>query len=316
MTAFRTVITPKKEHFQIDYNSKVLLIGSCFTEHISKKLDYFKFDTLTNPFGIVFNSSAIKTAVNHCVQNKVYAKADLNNHNDLWFSFNHHSQFSNPDLETSLMDINSKITEAHKFIKEASHIVITLGTAWVYTEKESGKIVANCHKIPQRNFTKSLQSIPQITSDLDNISKEIESVNPHAKLLFTVSPVRHLRNGFAENMLAKAHLIAAVHHYISNNDNSYYVPAYEIMMDDLRDYRFYEADMIHPNSTAVNYIWDYFKSSWISDKANTTMTKIDSIQKDLQHRPFNINTDAYKIFKQNLDKKIAAIAAIHPSIKF
>lgn len=316
MTVFRTQLTPQKQQSQIDYNSKILLLGSCFTEHISQKLGYFKFDTLTNPFGIVFNSNALKTVVNQCVLNKVYSQADLNQHNHLWFSFNHHSKFSSPDLKPTLTGINSEIGEAHQFIKEATHIVITLGSAWVYTNNDSGKIVANCHKIPQQKFTKSLQNIDDIINDLDEIYSNIKSINSQAKLLFTISPIRHLGNGFAENMLSKAHLISAVQEHINHKKDSYYIPAYEIMMDDLRDYRFYEADMIHPNSTAINYIWDFFKSSWLSDKANIIMKEIDSIQKDLQHRPFNTNTESYQQFKNNLDKKIAAVTAIYPLIKF
>lgn len=316
MTAFRTAIKPQKQQNQIDYQSKILLLGSCFTEHISQKLAYFKFDTLTNPFGIIFNSSALNTAVNHCVLNKVYSQADLNQYNDLWFSFNHHSKFSSPDLETTLTRINSEISKAHQFIKEATHIVITLGTAWVYTNNDSHKIVANCHKIPPQKFTKSLQSISDIINDLDGIYSDIKSLNPTVKFLFTVSPIRHLQNGFAENMLSKAHLISAVQEYIKNKRDSYYIPAYEIMMDDLRDYRFYEADMIHPNSTAINYIWDFFKDSWVSDKSKIMMKEIDRIQKDLQHRPFNLNTKTYKVFRQHLDEKIALIKAQNPKIKF
>jgi len=316
MSSFRTSLKVKKQKNTIDYNSKILLIGSCFTEHISEKLIYFKFDALTNPFGILFNSSAIKTTINQIIENKVYNKSDLERHHNLWHSFHHHSRFSSPVLNNTLTDINTNITKAHKFIKEASHIIITLGTAWVYTLNKSHNIVANCHKIPQQEFTKSLQNTIQIIDDLNCIYTNIKSSNPMAKLLFTVSPIRHLRNGFAENMLSKAHLISAVQAHIKSKIDSFYIPAYEIMMDDLRDYRFYESDMIHPNTTAINYIWDYFKSSWISDKANQTMREIDSIQKDLQHRPFNKDTEAYQKFKINLVKKLAILKVNYPSIKF
>lgn len=316
MTSFRTTIKVEKQAQSFDYDSRILLLGSCFTEHISQKLAYFKFDTLTNPHGIVFNSSAIKTAVLDCVNNKVYTIADLKKHNDLWFSYKHHSQFSSPESAKTLTTINNAINDAHYFIKTASHIVITLGTAWVFTEKDSEKIVANCHKVPQKQFTKSLQSIPQITNDLEAIEIAIKSVNKKAKIIYTVSPIRHLRNGFAENMQSKAHLIAAVQAHINQQKNNYYFPTFEIMMDDLRDYRFYEADLIHPNSTSIDYIWDLFKNSWLSNKTNETMSTIDGIQKDLQHRPFNKNTEAHRKFMENLNKKIAALTAIHPTIKF
>jgi len=316
MSFFRTSLKLVKQKSTIDYNSNILLIGSCFTEHISKKLEYFKFNTLSNPYGILFNSSAIKTAINQIIENKTYTKADLKLHNNLWFSFNHHSQFSSPQLEKALTDINTNILEAHQFIKKASHIVITIGTAWVYTNNDSNKIVANCHKIPQLNFTKSLQNISQIIDDLNYIYNDIKTVNNKSKILLTVSPVRHLRNGFTENMLSKAHLISAIQKSIINKKDGYYFPSYEIMMDDLRDYRFYESDMIHPNGTAINYIWNYFKDSWISNKAMVTMKEVDNIQKDLQHRPFNKDTETYKNFKINLNKKIMALKIKQPSINF
>ena len=316
MNSFRTTIKIKRQKPAIDYNSKIMLLGSCFTEHINEKLTYFKFDTLTNPFGIVFNSNAIKTAIKECVNSKVYTETDLKKHDGLWFSFKHHSQFSSPDITKTLADINTSINTANSFIKKASHIIITLGTAWVYVNNETGKIVANCHKVPQKQFTKSLQSITQISDDLKAIFKIIKSVNKKATIIFTVSPVRHLRNGFEENMLSKAYLLVAVQEQVAKNKDCFYIPAYEIMMDDLRDYRFYEADMVHPNKTAINYIWQYFKNSWISDKVFKIMNNIESIQKDLQHRPFNQNSSAYKLFKQNLDKKIAKFSKENPAISF
>jgi len=316
MSSFRTTIKTKKQEQSIDYNSKILLLGSCFTEHISQKLDYFKFDTLTNPFGILFNASAQQKAVLDCVENKTYTKADLTQNDGLWHSFNHHSQFSSPDAAKTLTAINTSINTANIFIKEASHIIITLGTAWVYTYNDSGKIVTNCHKVPQRQFTKSLQSVAQITANLERMYKALKSVNQKVTIIFTVSPIRHLRNGFEENMLSKAHLITAVHKHVSQYNDCFYVPAYEIMMDDLRDYRFYEADMIHPNPTAINYIWEHFKNSWLSDKVFTTMKEIDAIQKDLQHRPFNKNSELHKKFEENLNKKIITLTAIYPKIKF
>jgi len=316
MASFRTTIKPVKQTPAIDYNSKIVLLGSCFTEHISQKLNYFKFKTLTNPFGIIFNTTALKESVLDCVKNKTYSKADLIEHDGLWHSFKHHSQFSSSNLDKTLGAINTSVKQGHDFFKTASHIVITLGTAWVYTYNDTQNIVANCHKIPQKRFTKSLQSIVQIKADLDAIYTLIKKVNPKVQFLFTVSPVRHLRNGFTENMLSKAHLIAAVQKHVEENKDSFYIPAYEIMMDDLRDYRFYDADMIHPNSTAINYIWDFFKNSWLSDKVFTTMKTIDGIQKDLQHRPFNTNTEGYKKFKKALDREITAFSKQHPNIKF
>lgn len=316
MTEFRTVIKPIQNKNSIDYNSNVLLFGSCFTEHISGKLNYFKFKQVTNPFGILFNSSAIKTAVEHCVNNTVYTENDLKYHNELWFSLNHHTCFSSPNCATTLKAINTKITEAHASLKEATHIIITLGTAWVYTHKETEIIVGNCHKLPQNKFNKSLQSIEAITNDLSTIKTAIRSINPKCTILYTVSPIRHLRDGVTENSLSKAHLLSAIQAHIKITSNTFYIPAYEIMIDDLRDYRFYTDDMLHPNSTAINYIWNYFKESWILEKVFPLMKEIENLQKTLNHRPFNTDTEAFKSFKETLNKKIADFSKRNPNISF
>ena len=316
MAEFRTVIKPIQHKNSIDYNSKILLLGSCFTEHISEKLSYFKFKQVTNPFGILFNSSAIKTALKHCVNNTVYTENDLKFYNELWFSLNHHTCFSSSDSRTTLEAINSKITATHSFIKEVTHIIITLGTAWVYTHNESQIIVGNCHKLPQKKFNKSLQNIDAITNDLSTIRATIQSINPNCTILYTVSPVRHLRDGFTENSMSKAHLISAIQTHIKATENTYYVPAYELMLDDLRDYRFYTDDMLHPNNAAINYIWNYFKESWISEKTYTLMKEIENLQKALNHRPFNTDTETYKKFKSTLDKKIALFSKKNPTISF
>ncbi|MCX7552068.1 GSCFA domain-containing protein [Xanthomarina sp. F2636L] len=297
----------KQQHNQIDYHTKLLLIGSCFVENIGGKLDYFKFQTLQNPFGILFHPQAIESFITHAINQKVYTEEDVLFQNEQWHCFEAHSKLSNPDKLTLLNTLNSQIPITANQLESSSHIIITLGTAWVYRFIERDEVVANCHKIPQKKFLKELLSINEIVETLESIIALIRSVNNEVTIIFTVSPVRHLKDGFVENTQSKAHLISAIHSVLSPRAQSrglYYFPSYEIMMDELRDYRFYAEDMIHPNQTAINYIWEKFILVWISEKASHIMEEVDAIQKGLQHKPFNPDSKAHKLFLQKLSDRI------------
>ncbi|MFT7329943.1 MAG: lysophospholipase L1-like esterase, partial [Roseivirga sp.] len=200
---------------------------------------------------------------------------------------------------------------ANTQLKEVSHVIITLGTSWAYRLIENDTIVANCHKVPQKKFLKELLLIDEITNSLEAIITLIKSVNNNIEIIFTVSPVRHLKDGFVENMRSKSHLLSAIHQVIAPRDHTHYFPSYEIMMDDLRDYRFYSSDMIHPNETAINYIWEAFKTVWIHEKSTDLMSEIDTIQKGLSHRPFNKNSKQHLLFLENLQLKISALQENH-----
>ncbi|MEW4924379.1 GSCFA domain-containing protein [Algibacter sp. 2305UL17-15] len=311
----------KQSKNQIDYNSSILLVGSCFSENIANKLEYFKFQNLQNPFGILFHPKAIETFIKNVIDKKVYNEKDSFFHNEQWHCFDAHSKLSNPSKENLLKALNENIQTAHKQIQESTHIIITLGTAWGYRFLKSDTIVANCHKVPQKQFEKELQSVDDIYNSLNTIAKLIESINPKVSILFTVSPVRHLKDGFIENTQSKAHLISTIHKFLNQkslivNRNSFYFPSYEIMMDELRDYRFYKEDMIHPNETAVNYIWEKFKDVWISDASFKIMDAVDTIQKGLQHKPFNPNSEAHQKFLQNLNQKQKQLQKTFPHFKF
>ena len=312
---FRTEIQCNPSSKQIDHQSKIVLLGSCFSEHMEGKFDHFKFDILSNPFGILFHPLAIEKAVQDCIAENYYSQTSLLKHNDSWLSLNHHSRFDNSDPEKALADINENIAQGHSALKNASHVIITLGTSWVYKWNQNGQIVGNCHKIPQKKFTKSLLSSEEILSSLKRIVKQIRSVNQEAHFIFTVSPVRHLKDGFIENSLSKALLLSAIHE-IAKDAGIFYFPAYEIMLDDLRDYRFYKRDMIHPNEMAVDYIWDLFSNSWISQISRELMTEIDDIQRSLAHRPFDSNSEGHKKFLAVLEEKIEALQLRHPHIRF
>ena len=305
----------------IDYNANILLLGSCFVENIGEKLDYFKFQNLQNPFGILFQPKAIETLISNAINKKVYSEKDIFFYNEHWHCFDAHSRLSASSKEHLLTELNNQIKLTNQQISKSTHIIITLGTAWVYRNKETNKLVTNCHKIPQKQFKKELLSVETITKSLQNCSDLIKSVNPNAIIIFTVSPVRHTKDGFVENTQSKAHLIAAIHQFINcqlsiNNCQLSYFPSYEIMMDELRDYRFYAEDMLHPNQTAIHYIWEKFQEVWISADASKTMHAVDAIQKGLQHKPFNPNSEAHQQFLQKLEAKINTLHVQFPHIIF
>jgi len=304
---FRTNIQLQKERNPIDYNSKLLMIGSCFSEHIFDKLNYFKFNTTSNPFGILFNPIAIETLITNAINQKEYTEKDIFHLNECWHCFDAHSDLSSTDKYELLNNLNTTIEETSKKLKEATHLIITLGTSWVYRFIEKDTIVGNCHKVPQKKFLKELLSVKKIIISLENITTLIKSINPKLSIIFTVSPVRHLKDGFAENSQSKAHLLAAIHQIVNPKNQVFYFPSYEILLDDLRDYRFYNSDMIHPNETAINYIWDQFKIVWISEKATKTMKEVDTIQKGLSHKPFNPASKQHQQFLTDLEKKITSL---------
>ena len=232
---------------QIDYQSNILLLGSCFVENIGGKFTYFKFQNLQNPLGIMFQPLAIETLVKNVITKKEYTEGDIFFYNEQWHCFDAHSRLSNPSKEGLLLDLNKHIKLTGQQLEKASHIIITLGTAWVYRFIETNTFVANCHKVPQKQFAKELFSVNDVQESLQSIIGMIKSVNSNVSIIFTISPVRHIKDGFVENTQSKAHLITAVHQLVNPEENIYYFPSYEIMLDELRDYRFYSEDMIHPN---------------------------------------------------------------------
>ena len=322
---FTTKIPIQKSSFPIDYDSKILLLGSCFAENMGEKFDYFKFQTTINPFGIIFNSVSIEKLIRRSIEKRKFTENDIFFHNDLWHCFEVHSELSNSDKDVFLESLNDLIRSTNKQLSDSTHIIITLGTSWVYQNIASNEIVANCHKVLQKQFTKELLSILQIEESLESIISLVHSVNPNCKFIFTVSPVRHIKDGFVENTLSKAHLIAAIHSVLNRKfstslelttQNNIYFPAYEIMMDELRDYRFYAEDMLHPSQTAIDYIWIQFFENYISESQFGLMNDICSIQKGLKHRPFNPNTESHQKFLHQLELKIKTIQNQHPFIKF
>ena len=311
----------KQSHNQIDYHSKLLLLGSCFVENIGQKLDYYKFQNLQNPTGILFHSLAVENLLLRGINKEKYTEKDVFELNEQWQSFGAHSRLNAQSKEELLSRLNIAIDLTNQRLNNATHIIITLGTAWVYRHIETDAIVANCHKVPQKKFLKELLSMDEIYESLESIHALIRSVNTKASIVFTVSPVRHLKDGFIENTQSKAHLISAIHEFLNHNSSSdsrktYYFPSYEIMMDELRDYRFYAEDMIHPSPTAIDYIWDKFKEVWFHYNVLPTMKLVEEIQRGREHRPFNPDSKEHLDFVKNLEEKHRTIQAKLPHIRF
>jgi hypothetical protein len=317
---FRTKISIPKTDNPINYNSKMVSLGSCFAVNMAEKLDYFKFQNTCNPFGILFHPLAIEKLIDFAVSGKQFTEEDIFFHNERWHSFDVHSDWSNSSKEELIANLNAIVQSTQQQIKEATHIIITYGTAWVYRNIATNAIVANCHKVPQKQFGKEILSVETIQNSIQNTLDLIQKVNSKANIIFTVSPVRHLKDGFAENQLSKAHLITAIHKIlesaICNLKSAIYFPSYEIMMDELRDYRFYAEDMIHPNQIAIDYIWERFSEASISEESHSIMEEVETIQKGLQHRPFNPNSESHQQFLSKLQGKMVKLHKQFPKIQF
>jgi len=315
---FRTKIPILKSNNPIDYNSKIVSIGSCFAVNMAEKLDYFKFRNTCNPFGILFHPLAIEKLIDFAVSRKEFMEKDIFFHNENWHSFDAHSDLSNSNAAELIANLNDIVKSTRQQITESSHIIITYGTSWVYRNLESNCIVANCHKVPQKEFKKEILSVETIEKSIQNTIDLIQKINPNVNFIFTVSPVRHLKDGFVENQRSKSHLITAIQNLQSATFNlqSEYFPSYEIMMDELRDYRFYAEDMIHPSQVAIDYIWERFSQTTISEESHSIMNEVETIQKGLAHRPFNPNSESHKKFLDNLNQKINTLALKFPHIKF
>lgn len=299
---FHLEFSPKPFDVKINHQQNLLLIGSCFTEQIGTKLANHKFSVLDNPNGILFNPVSITKSISSYIDNKQYSEADIFYQNESWNSWEHHSRFSKPDVAECLKGINESQSNANAFLKRADWLLITLGSAFVYQLKNKN-VVANCHKVPTDKFVKRLLSTDEIFTDLQSMIEEALAFNSVLNIIFTISPVRHLRDGFIENNRSKATLIQTVHQLVEKNTNCFYFPAYELVIDDLRDYRFFAEDMVHPNYAATNYVWEKFIASCIDEGSQQFMKEIAVIVAAKNHKPFNPTSEQHKKFLQvNLEK--------------
>jgi len=293
MTAINlsTSASIKKSEFKISHKSPVFLIGSCFTEHVGNKLLENKFDTFINPTGIIFNPISVVSALKNVFDQKEYLAENLSVHNEKWISFQHHGSFSSYNKAECLTRINTSIENAHQHIKKSKTIFITFGSAWVY-EYESFGVVANCHKIPNKEFAKRLLSVKEILTAFNQIKEALKNFN----VVFTVSPVRHVKDGLHENNLNKATLLLAINNLVEQHPNYHYFPAYELVIDELRDYRFYKDDLVHPTELAVNYVWEKFMNCYFDSGTQSLIEAIQKIKLAANHKPFNFESKEHQLF--------------------
>jgi hypothetical protein len=296
----------------IIYSDNILLIGSCFTEHISDRLAQHKFRVLQNPHGILFNPLSVAQSLESYIDGKLYEESELFYLNELWNSWDHHTRFSDTDKAAALKGINDTQTQAAAFIRKADRVIITLGSAFQYYLKDNGKHVANNHRAPAQWFEKRLLPIDEIIAALDNTINKLKAINPFAQVLFTISPVRHIRDGVVDNNRSKARLIEAVHELCSRHEIAHYFPAYELIIDILRDYRFYDIDFVHPNYLATTFVWEQFVKACISKEAVPVMQQVQEIMTARAHRTRFPDTEAHRKFLSSYLKKTELLAAQHP----
>jgi GSCFA family len=306
---FHLEFSPKQLSQKINHQHKLMLVGSCFTENIGEKLLAHKFSVKQNPNGILFNPVSVKEAIENYIANKAVTENDLFYLNEAYHSWQHHSRFSGVTKEEAVAKINISTNAAHQYLQQTDFIVITLGSAWVYelTDKAANatikNVAANNHKAPADWFNRRLLSNQEVINEIDAMVSQLQNFNQAIKIIFTISPVRHLREGFVENNRSKAALINAVHLATETFNNVFYFPAYELVIDDLRDYRFYAEDMVHPNYAATNYVWQKFVATCIDEPSQQLMLAINEINAAINHKPFNPVSAAHKKFQEiNLDK--------------
>ena len=313
MPAFRTEIQLPASSFRISHNTPLLFTGSCFTENIGIRLEELLFPVLINPCGIVYNPSSVKRSLELLAGEKIFTEADIDLYNELYFSFDHDTSFSHTEKMSCIKNINSAIEKGSVHLKKASYLLITFGTAWVYFHKGIKRMVANCHKIPAAEFERKLLSVQEIVSDYLSLIESLTKLNPQLKFIFTVSPVRHWKDGAVGNQISKSVLILAIHKLIELlAGKAQYFPAYELLLDDLRDYRFYEEDLLHPAKNAVDYIWDKFSGVYFDKITEEIIKEISLLIAASRHKPFNEGTSAWKAFLENNLKKTETLSKKYP----
>ncbi len=324
---FFSSITYKAPQEQISYEDSLLLNGSCFTEHIGNALQQSKFKVLQNPNGILFDALQVAQSVIDWIENKPYTAASFFMHNDWWQSWQMHSRFAHVNIDTAILQANEAKQTAHHFLKDAGWLILTLGSSFTY--KLNGQMpgeylgnltvgdgVANCHKLPGKFFDKHLAGIDEMITALDTMIYRLYQFNPNIKIMFTVSPVRHLRDGVIDNNRSKARLIETVHHLVNKFDHIYYFPAYELVIDVLRDYRFYDVDLAHPNYAATQYVINFFKEHCLSPNALTLQEKIAEIVTAKNHKPRNPESKTHQLFVEKYASIVAEMANANPLLDF
>jgi hypothetical protein len=316
MDKFRTIVEFSGPPEKISYNSRCLFMGSCFTGEIGGRMLSYKFPVRVNPFGTLFNPASICDNLEMLIEGKVFSPDDLFVHNGLWFSFSHYTGFDRHDQQECLSLVNESLLDASSWIRQCNYVVITLGTAWTFIYKATGKGVANCHKLPSFDFTRRLLDPEEICDRYDHMLTALHQINPGVRILFTVSPVRHWKDGAENNQVSKSILLLSIHRMMKKHSTISYFPAYEIFMDELRDYRFYASDMLHPSETGSSYVWERFCDAYLDEPSKKTMAGVSAILKALAHRPGQTDLPNLKKFYSTLLKQIDQLTLSNPNLDF
>jgi hypothetical protein len=314
--AFRTIVPVRRCAAPISHVSTILCLGSCFAEHIGDLLFANRFRAVCNPTGPLFNPASIAAALRRLHKGKDYSSDEIFRHEGLWKSFDHHSRFAGSDPGATLAAMNRAFEPAASQIQRLDCLIVTFGTAAVFYHKEQKRIVANCHKLPHDRFERRLLTIDEIVAEYRELFSFLLADRPSLSIVMTVSPVRHLRDDPHENLVSKSRLIAAIDELERSFPALYYFPAYEIMMDELRDYRFYDADMAHPNATAVNYIWEKFCEACVVDRSREFMQAFESVRAALGHRIERPESDSAEKFGDGIREKIEDLRQQFPEVNF
>ncbi len=297
---FGLTLSPPEWTWQIEHTDPVMLLGSCFSDSIGERLEQHKFPTLVNPYGTLYHPHALAQCLRDLMNNRKYRKEDLVQNGEFWFSWNHHGKFNSINREETLECIHRAIESGHDFLQTSKLLIITFGTAWGYRLKSSGQMVANCHKVPSTQFEKRLYSPEQIQEDWTQVLADLKEFNPDLKLMFTISPIRYIRDGIVDNNRSKAALIQAAHKLIEENNNAHYFPSYEWIIDVLRDYRFFDKDRVHPSEEAITFIWEMLSKSLFAEPTQKLNRSIEQIHQGIGHRPQDSRSQEHQLFLKKL----------------
>lgn len=310
----QTEITPQGAKRTIDYHSRVLLVGSCFSDSIANKIEEHLFNVFSNPFGISYNPVSINKQLERAIDQREFKKEEFFLSEEIWKHYDLHSSWSSDDLDQLINSANNQLELLHQKLKNTTHLFITLGTAYVYELKSTNSIVANCHKQDAGLFIKRLLSVREIQTSIEQLYKKLTTFNPELLLIFTLSPVRHLKDGMIENNRSKAHLRTALFEFLDQHSNCEYFPSYELLLDELRDYRFYDRDLVHPNALAIDLIWERFVETNMNDTCIADMKLAYGIYKASAHRAFHPSSHQHQLFLKKQEERTTEFYNKYPHL--
>ena len=304
---FQTKIDIPVSDIKISYKDSIMTLGSCFAENIGNKLETVFFETDINPFGVLYNPVSVKNSLELLIQNKSFSSEEIFENKSLWQSFAHSSLFNGLSEVECLNNINTRLISSAGFFQKTNVLLITFGTAWVFEEKKSGRVVSNCHKLPSGDFERRRLTVNEIVSDYNELIVTLQKLCPALNIIFSVSPIRHWKDGAHENNISKSILLIAIDELQKQHKQVHYFPAYEILLDELRDYRFYAPDMLHPSEVAVDYIWSRFSETYFSERTLQLKKRIEQLVADRAHRPYQPDSAEFKKFVEHTEKRKAEI---------